>query len=434
MKVAFVCQHFDLVLPPNQSSIGIWTYEVARRLGATCETTVIARRSRGEPAHHKIDGVRIELISCLPVFVWARASRAWTRLRPGAQPLFAQRYYAIDFLAQAVRQIKHLSPDVIHVQNLPQYVPALRRAAPNAAIVLHMHCDWLAQLDHNAMAGCVAAADLIVGCSEHVISLARTRFAGTGANFAVLPNGAPVDRLPHVAPQRKRNNVLFVGRVSPEKGIHTLLEAWPMVISAHPDASLDIVGPSAETPREFLVDLSDDPDVQALSRFYPRGSAYRGSYSAALREMVPPDLTHTVTFAGPEPYERIIERCAACSLLMNPSLSESFGMSLVEALATGTPVVATRAGGMPEIIAATGGGVLVEKNNPTALAAAINRLLSQPALSAEIGRCGANNVARLYSWTRIAALTRGLYEEAISIRRAVNSPHLHRTALTALAS
>ncbi|WP_287179660.1 glycosyltransferase family 4 protein [Mesorhizobium sp.] len=102
-----------------------------------------------------------------------------------------------------------------------------------------------------------------------------------------------------------------------------------------------------------------------------------------------------------EPYEKVIERCAGASLLVNPSLSESFGMSLVEALATGTPVVATRVGGMPGIVEATGGGLLVEKNDPAALSDAIPRLLADPESSNGIGRPGAQRVAELYSWEKL---------------------------------
>lgn len=416
MKVAFVCQHFDLVLPPNQSSIGIWTYEVSRRLGAVCDATVIARRSRGEAAQVDIDGTHIELLTCAPVRVWGKASRLWSRVCPRA-PLFSRSFYALDFLIQATRTLRRLAPDVIHLQNFPHYAPAIRRAAPNAAIVLHMHCDWLAQLDRDVMARGVAASDLVVGCSGHVVATALERFANADAPFAVLPNGAPVERLARIGARPTAGKVLFVGRVSPEKGVHTLLEAWPKVIAAHPEARLDIVGPPAETPREFLIDLSEDPDVLNLSRFYRGGTAFRGSYGSALRAMIPPQLKHTVNFTGPEPYERIIERCAGASLLVNPSLSESFGMSLIEALATGTPVVATRAGGMPEIIEATGGGVLVEKNNPAALSDAIIRLLAAPEASAEMGRRGATRVAELYPWARIAALTHDLHGEALSVRR-----------------
>jgi glycosyltransferase involved in cell wall biosynthesis len=416
MKVAFVCQHFDVVLPPVQNSVGIWTYEVARRLSAECDTTIVARRSRGGPAQIQVEGIRMELLTCAPERLWGRASRMWGRIWQGA-PLFTRSFYAFDYLLQAMQKIRRMQPDVIHIQNFPHYAPALRRAAPKAAIVLHMHCDWLTQLDREGMARAVAASDLVVGCSGHVVASAHARFANLDVTFAVLPNGAPADRLACVAAPSTAGKVLFVGRVSPEKGIHTLLEAWPKVVAAFPEAHLDIVGPPAVTPREFLIDLSQDPDVLGLSRFYPGGNAFKGSYDAALRAMMPSHLDHTVTFTGSLPYERIMEQYAAASLLVNPSLSESFGMSLVEALATETPVVATRAGGMPEIVEATGGGILVEKNDPSALSQAIIRLLANPQASAEMGRRGARRVAELYSWSRVAALTRELHEQALSARR-----------------
>lgn len=419
MKVVFVCQHFDEVLPPHQNSIGIWTYEVARRLAAGNEVTIIAPRPRREPLRCNIDGLNVQFLTCAPVRLWGAASRLWNYVWPHS-PLFTRSYYAIDFLMQAVRRIRELAPDVVHLQNFPQYAPIIRRAAPNATIVLHMHCDWLVQLDLREMMEAVAACDTVVGCSSHVTDAARRRFStcvGDKVRFAVLPNGAPVERLASVRTQRSPAKVLFVGRVSAEKGVHTLIEAWPKVVAAHPEARLDIVGPPSETPREFLVDLSEDPDVAGLSRFYDRANAYNGSYNAALRAMVPPHLGHTINFVNSEPYERILDRYAGASLLVNPSLSESFGMSLVEALATGTPVIATRVGGMPEIVEWTGGGLIVEKNEPDMLAAAINRLLADPGQAAAFGRRGGQRVAERYSWSRIAELTGSIYEQALSARQ-----------------
>jgi glycosyltransferase involved in cell wall biosynthesis len=280
-----------------------------------------------------------------------------------------------------------------------------------------MHCDWLAQLDHKAMARAIAASDLVVGCSGHVVAAARTRFANLDVPFAVLPNGAPANRPGQAAASPATVRVLFVGRISPEKGIHILLEAWSEVIAAHPGARLDIVGPPAQTPREFLVDLSKDPDVSSLSRFYRGGSAFKGPYIDALRAMIPRHIAHTVTFTGSQPYAGIMERCAEASLLVNPSLSESFGMSLVEALAAGTPVIATRTGGMPEIMEATGGGILVEKNDPAALSKAILQLIAEPEASANMARTAARRVGELYSWSRVATITRHLHEQAITSRR-----------------
>lgn len=415
MKIVILSQPFDTVTPPIQNSIGIWTYEVARRLGADCDTTIIARRLRGMPAQMEIDGIRFELLKCAPARLWGMASRLWSRVWPRS-PLVAQNVYAFDFLAQAVRTIRRLSPDVVHIQNFPQYVPTIRRAAPKAAIVLHMHCDWLAELDRNAMKRALAATDLTVGCSEHVVTAARRRFAEMDTIFAVLPNGAHANQNA-AAVARTPGKVLFVGRVSPEKGIHTLIEAWQTVIAACPEARLEIVGPSATLPREFLIDLSTDREVRDLARFYHGGSAYLGSYDAALRAMIPPTIAGTVSFVGTQPYKKLAERYAEASLLVNPSLSESFGMSLIEALSNGTPVVATRVGGMTEIMEATGGGVVVEKNDPDALAAQIIALLGEPGRAAKLGRRGAARVADRYAWEKIAQSTRTLYDRAIATHR-----------------
>ncbi|WP_425350397.1 glycosyltransferase family 4 protein [Mesorhizobium temperatum] len=120
---------------------------------------------------------------------------------------------------------------------------------------------------------------------------------------------------------------------------------------------------------------------------------------------------------GTLPYEKLAERYAEASLLVNPSLSESFGMSLIEALSNGTPVVATRVGGMTEIVEATGGGVVVEKNDTEALAAQIIGLLGDPGRAAKLGRQGAARVADLYAWEKIAQSTRYLYDKAIATHR-----------------
>ncbi|TPN50149.1 MULTISPECIES: glycosyltransferase family 4 protein [unclassified Mesorhizobium] len=416
MKVVILSQPFDTVTPPAQNSIGIWTYEVARRLGGDCETTVLARRLRGMPAQLEIDRVRFELLRCAPARIWGLASRVWRHVRPRS-PLVAQGIYAVDYLAQALRAIRRVSPDVIHVQNFPQYVPAIRRAAPKAAIMLHMHCDWLAELDREAMRRALAATDLVVGCSGHVLAGARKRFAELDKAFAVLPNGAPVSHTVSTT-ARIPGRVLFVGRVSPEKGLHTLMEAWQIVSAELPMARLEVVGPSATLPREFLIDLSSDYDVRDLARFYKGGREYLGSYEAALRAMLPASIASTVSFLGTLPYGLLTQRYVEASLLVNPSLSESFGMSLIEALSAGTPVLATRVGGMTEIVEGIGGGVLVEKNDPQALAAQIIDLLANPARAAMMGSQAAARVADRYGWEKIAESTLAQYATAISARRA----------------
>lgn len=417
MRIVFLSQYFDEVLPPEQNSIGIVTYEIARRLAADADVTVLSRAARGEPRRSIVGGAVFERLACAPPRVWTHASRVCQRLLPASRPLYVQGIYALDYILLAMRRIRQLAPDVIHVQNLPQHLPMIRRAAPDAAIVLHMHCDWLAQFDRRAMARAVAAADMVVGCSQHVVQTALGRHAGAGVSFAVLPNGVDVSE-PQPTQHRDPQRVVFVGRVSAEKGLHTLLDAWPSVVKLHPGARLEIIGPAAETPRQLLIDLSDDRQVLDLARFYPGGAAFKGSYAAALRAMIPDAVAHTVTFTGHLPHARVQQRIAGAGLLVNPSLSESFGMSLIEALRVGTPAVATRVGGMPEIIETAGAGALVPMNDPVALAAAISDVLATPAASAEAARAAAERVSERYSWPHIADLTRRLHLEALAARAA----------------
>ena len=87
--------------------------------------------------------------------------------------------------------------------------------------------------------------------------------------------------------------VLFVGRVSPEKGVHDLIAAMRIVLDNHPEAELHIVGEVGSIPRNFIVDVSDDELIQGLARFYEH------DYIEALREAISPEHSSRVVFHGP---------------------------------------------------------------------------------------------------------------------------------------
>ena len=99
------------------------------------------------------------------------------------------------------------------------------------------------------------------------------------------------------------------------------------------------------------------------------------------------------------------------TLVVVPSLYEGFGLPAAEAMACGTPVVATRAGALPEVLAAGGGGILVPPGDAEALAKAIATLLDQPAARAELGARGPARIREAYSWPRIAERTVEVYRE-----------------------
>ena len=178
--------------------------------------------------------------------------------------------------------------------------------------------------------------------------------------------------------------ILCVGRASdPNKGVVNLVEALARL---------------PETVRLTLVD-DDHPDNEARKRARALGCASR------------------VHLAGRVPTEQLLHFYRRAALVVVPSRYEGFGLPAAEAMACGTPVVATAAGALPEVVRTGGGGTLVPVDDPPALAHGIAALLDRPERRAELGARGRRGIVEAYSWPRIAAATARAYVEAIAERR-----------------
>jgi len=207
---------------------------------------------------------------------------------------------------------------------------------------------------------------------------ALSRYFTTRAE--VIPNGVDVDlfhpdRPPLPIFDDGRPNLLFVGRFDPRNGLALMLRAFAIVRERRPDARLIVVG--------------DGP----LSPYY--------------RSMVPPALRDDVHFVGlvrdmrPAYY-------ATCDVFCSPVTKASFGVTLLEAMAAGKPIVATENIGYRELMSPAE-GILVPPADPAAFAAAVLRLLDNPALRREIGAAGREK-AEAYSWERIGRTIADYYE------------------------
>ncbi|PKV85501.1 glycosyltransferase involved in cell wall biosynthesis [Streptomyces sp. TLI_146] len=169
----------------------------------------------------------------------------------------------------------------------------------------------------------------------------------------------------------------------PLKGLVFLVEALAKVRAEHPEAHLVVVGKRAE----------DGPVAQAIEK-YGLGDAVRFVKGITDAELV--DLV----------------RSAQVSCV--PSLYEGFSLPAAEAMATGTPLVATTGGAIPEVAGPDGETCLaVPPGEPGALAAALNRLLADPELRARLGAAGRERVLDRFTWARAAEGTAELYRAAI---------------------
>ena len=198
----------------------------------------------------------------------------------------------------------------------------------------------------------------------------------------MVANGVDTDLFcPDPAVAKSEDEILCVGRASdPNKGIHTLVEAL------------------ARLPRRWSVTLVDDdhPDNTARKR---------------ARELSCADRLDIVGHVSTDELVRLYRRAA---LVVVPSRYEGFGLPAVEAMACGTPVVASAAGALPEVVGVGGGGVLVEPNDPVALAEGITELMKRPSTRAELSALGRKRVDAAYAWPRVAEATAEVYRQVVA--------------------
>jgi glycosyltransferase involved in cell wall biosynthesis len=226
---------------------------------------------------------------------------------------------------------------------------------------------------------------------DRLFTSSRTSARQIARDFGVAPerlrmvaNGVDTNLYcPAPAGARRKNEILCVGRASdPNKGIKTLVEALALL---PPDVTLTLVD-------------EDTPGNTSRKR---------------ARELGCEERLNLVGRVSTEELVRLYQRAA---LVAVPSRYEGFGLPAVEAMACGTPVVACRAGALPEVLEVGGGGVLAERDDPESLAQGIRTLLDRPSQRAELGGRGRERVVAAYAWPRVAEATAAVYEEVLAER------------------
>jgi glycosyltransferase involved in cell wall biosynthesis len=348
------------------------------------------------------DGVEYRWV---PMAVDRRVNRLLDRFpsKDPHRPQFASRWYHYAFARAVAKDLARDPCDLVHIFNISQFVPVIRRMNPSLGIGLHMQCEWLTQLDPSLVEARLDGADLVLGCSEFIAREVADAFPRYGDRCKPLYNGVDSERFVpangHMAATSKAGpKLLFVGRVSPEKGIHVLLESLGSVSSRFPGVQLDVIGGLGVPPPEFIVALSKDPKVRELVRFYD------GDYGDQLRSCTPANVAEQVRYIDNVPYGKLAQHYRECDVFVFPSVwDEPFGMPIVEAMACGVPVVATRGGGIPELIEHGRTGLLVDRGDASALTDALNTLLADEPLRRRMGQAGRERVMELFTWDRIAS-------------------------------
>lgn len=195
--------------------------------------------------------------------------------------------------------------------------------------------------------------------------------------------------------------ILFVGRIEPLKGVDTLLNALKYIQNS---GNLDCCP-------HYLAIIGGDPEDSEQSL-----DQEMGRVKALSQEL---GLTDIVLFLGRRSQDTLPYYYSAADVVVVPSHYESFGMVALEAMACGTPVVASQVGGLAFLVQDGVTGFVVPNGEPELLGQHLIELLLDPQLRARLGSQGAE-IARGYSWDTIAARILTLYNSLLDGK---NVPH-----------
>jgi glycosyltransferase involved in cell wall biosynthesis len=417
MRIGFINPWETFAPPDGGGSLGIWTWEVARRFAASSEVFVCGQGRPGAAAFDEVQGVRFFR---WPVQLDNRLMRLMHRIRNGSGAVdVACWYYYYVLLVRAALLLRRHRCNVIHIFNLSQFAPVMARLNPQAAIVLNMHCDFLAGMDYSLIGRRLEFVDRIIGCADCITNDIRSRFPHHAARCDTIHNGVDLQlfRPPEAGSQGRASETLItVGRISPEKGLHVLLDAFERVVVRKPRVRLRVIGP--ESILYVPGAITKASSSNQLQKIF---SACGEDYLQKLKERVDGALQENVSFIGPVAHHKVAAEMRNAAILVQPSLYETFGMPAIEAMASGLPVVASRVGGLPEIVSDAETGILVEPSDPVQLAEALVTLLDDPVRMHAMGAAARSRTSQIFSWEATVDRLRSCYERAINNRSAPRS-------------
>ncbi len=287
------------------------------------------------------------------ISLWMRMKRkwfAWTHEGGYYHPTIEY------FLHKALKDIRKKQYDIIILENRPGYALKLKEVT-DAKLVYHLHNDILNNTSHHAQE-LYDAASRIITVSDYIRSQVLT-VTPNDHKTRTVHNGIDVQNFSSLTPhdtslttQHSTFNLLFLGRIIPEKGIEQLLDAM-LLLQQHPVIRLIVIGGS----------------------FYANSTP--NAYAQRLREKAEP-IRNRIQFTNYIAHEQLYEYMQQADVAVLPSMwDEPFGLTVVEAMAAGLPLITTRSGGIPEIC--EGVATIVERDNVVNnLAAAILDLYEHP--------------------------------------------------------
>ena len=427
-RIAIVCQPWDYVASDSGNSIVVISYQLARCLAPDWHVTIYGRRKRGQKGQKGQ-----EVVSKSIVFRHIRTFRqpqAIIEALLGVLACYKKRrinylmsiWYHFFYSVRVALSIRASQCDVVLVHSFLQFATVIKLFNPSATICLSMHCEWLTRYATATSERRMRGVDLITGCSDYLTERIKTRFPSIAARCHTVHDGVDTDRFCPSSDLQVSNSgptrLLFVGRLSPEKGVHVLIRAFKILAENRPALRMDLIGGPYMMP---YLNLAPDWDDRVMTSLQP-------FYGNRLSEMVRRQLTlkgqayledllceaagdERIVFHGPVLQTETLDFYRRATVLVFPSVwNEPSGLPTFESQACGLGVVSTHSGGIPEYVEDGRTGMLVARGDTEKLAVAIGQLIDNPARAAAMGEAGRQQAVERFTWEASARRLRDLVE------------------------
>lgn len=386
-SILFIVPELLPVPPTEGGAVEHWVHEVSQRMARIGYDVSVISRPAAAAGDPNITYIGVP---------WTRLGRWWLKLKQTSarhSPLrnLAKLANVLGYAVGVRKAMREVEADIVYVHNDP-LLAWLLPVREGRKLVQHMHNDHLRVGALKPLLGhLLSRTDLVLCVSDHIRDLARQAFPAHAAKMQTVLNATDTTLFcpytesarPH-GPAPAANTAptfhfLYVGRLTADKGVHVLIDAFARVHHAFPHTRLLIAGSSffANAP------LTD----------YQRQLA---------RQAVP--LAHAIVFSGFVPHAQLRFMYADADAVVVPSTwQEPFGLVALEAMSSQSCVIASAVGGMPELVSHERTGLLVPPADAAALAEAMVRVVQDPALRQRLAFAARGEALTRFSYTRLAS-------------------------------
>lgn len=371
------------VPPVKGGAVEHWVHEVSQRLSHDKYDISIVSR----PAN-------IEGVSCITYInvVWTKVERIFHHLKEKVSWRNPLRYLAKiqNVTSYGLRMAKIVRDfDLVVIHNEPNLLLFLRKN-PRQKVILHMHNEHLGiKLFKPIYRHALKKVDSVICVSDYIRRTAVQYFPEYANKFSVVFNATDPDVFkPYgqeaiaqlkdiVVIEADKTYLLYVGRLTEIKGAHVLIEAFQQIHARLPDTRLIIAG----------------------SSFF--GGAAKTSYEQGLVDLAKP-VSGAIIFTGFISHEKLKYLYSATDVVVLPSVwQDPCPLVVLEAMASGTCLVATNVGGVPEVLRDGVNGLLVLAGDAHAIARTVCDILDNPVKKAEIEQVAREKITANNSWNRL---------------------------------